>query len=129
MICQAKLANKHAVLDPVQGLRKPVRLHPGRAHKLQQYMPLLYLLVDPLIPNVDMLRTCGLEEVEHGQPNVLAVRVDEQRCSLRISGLSADLYDPLDTKGCRRKINELGLNGRDCYNCLFPAFPYDWATG
>ncbi len=56
------------------------------------------------------------------------VRIDEQRCSLWVSGLSVDLYDPLDTKGCRRKINELGLNGRDCYNCLFPAFLYNWAT-
>jgi hypothetical protein len=39
-------------------------------------------LVDPLIPNVDMLYACGLEGVEHGQPGVLAVRMDEQRCSL-----------------------------------------------
>jgi len=70
------------MLDPFQGFRKPVCLHIRRAHKLQQNMPFFYLLIDLFIADVDMLRTCGLEGVEYGQPGVLVVRVDEQRCSL-----------------------------------------------
>ncbi len=46
-----------------------------------------------------------------------------------ISNLGTDLYDPLDTKDCRRKVNELGLNSRDCHNCLLSTLPYDWTTG
>ncbi len=117
------------MFDTVQGFRQPVCLHRRRAHKLQQNMPLLHLLVDPLIPNIDMPRTCGLEGIEHGQPDVLAVRVDEQRCSLWVSGLGADLCDPLYTEGCRCEVNELGLSGRDRDNCLLSALPNDWAAG
>jgi len=92
-------------------------------------MPLLHLLVDPFIPDVDMPRACGLEGVEHSQPGVLAVCVDEQQCSLWVAGLGVDLYDPLDAEGCRREVNELGLSGRDRDNCLLSALPNDWAAG
>ena len=37
--CQAKLTNKDAVLDLVQGLCKPVCFHPSCAHKLHKIYP------------------------------------------------------------------------------------------
>jgi len=127
--CQAKLADKYAVFDAVQGFCQPVCLHCRCAHKFQYNIPLFHLLVDLLIPNVDMPRMCGLEGIEHGQPGVLAVRMDEQRCSLWVSGLCANLRDPFDAEGCWREVNELGLSGRDRDDCLFPALSNDWVAG
>ena len=77
MNCQAKLANKHAMLDPVQRLRQSVRLHTSRAHEFQQDLAFLYLLVDPLIADINIPRTCGLQRVEYSQPGVLTVCIDE----------------------------------------------------
>ena len=76
-----------------------------------------------------MPRTRGLKGIEHGQPDVLTVRMDKQRRSLWISGLSTDLNDPFDVEGCRRKINELGLNDRNRNDYLFPTLPNNWAAG
>ena len=55
-------------------------------------MLFFYLLVDPFVSYVDVPCVCSLEGVEYGQPGVLAVRVNEQRCSLWVSGFSVDLY-------------------------------------
>jgi len=75
--CQAKLANKNTVFDTFQSFRQSVCLHPGRSHEFQQNMPLRHLLVDLFIADVDVFRAGRLEGVEYGQPNVLAVRMDE----------------------------------------------------
>jgi len=72
---------------------------------------------------------CSLEGIEHGQLSVLVVRMDEQQCSLWVSGFSVDLYDPLDIEGYRREVNELNLNDRNRYNCLLPTLLYDWVAG
>ncbi len=117
------------MLDAVQGFRQPVCLHCRCAYKFQYNMPFLYLLVDPLIPNVDMPCICSLEGIEHGQPDVLAVCVDEQWCSLWISGLGTNLCDPFDVEGCRREVNELGFNGRNRDDCLLLALPNNWVAG
>src|SRR6266699_4626145 len=126
--CQAKLADKDGVLDAVQGLGQAICFHSRRIYKLQQDLSLLYLLVDPLVADIDMPRVRGLQGVEYGQPDVLAVRMDEQQCSLWVSSLCTNLYNPLDVKDCRRKINEFGLNGRNRYNCLLLEFPNDWTA-
>src|SRR6266699_308211 len=126
--CQAKLADKDSVLDAVQGLGQAICFHSRCTHKLQQDLSLLYLLVDPLVADIDMPRTCSLQGVEYGQPGVLAVCVDKQQYSLWISSLCANLYNPLDVEGCRREINELGLSSRDRHNCLLLGFPNNWTT-
>src|SRR6266566_395582 len=76
---QAKLADKNAVLNAVQGFRKPICLHFYRLYKLQQNLALLHLLIDPLITDIDMSRSGNLKRVEHGQPDVLTVYMDKQR--------------------------------------------------
>ena len=124
--CQAKLADKDGVLDAVQGLGQAICFHSRRTHKLQQDLSLLYLLVDPLVADIDVPRARGLQGVEYGQPGVLAVRVDEQRCSLWVSSLYANLRNPLDVEGYRCEINEFGFSGRNRYNCLFLGLPNDW---
>ena len=58
--CQAKLADKDAVLDAVQGLGQAICFHSRRTHKLQQDLSLLYLLVDPLVADIDVPRARGL---------------------------------------------------------------------
>jgi len=80
--CQAKLANKYTILDPFQGFREPVCLHIRCAYKLQQNMLLSHLLIDLFITDVDMPRIYGLKGIEHGQPGVLAVRINKRRCFL-----------------------------------------------
>ncbi len=129
VVYQAKLADKYAVLNAVQGFRQPVCLHRRRTHKLQQNMSFPHLLVDPFVADIYMLCTGSLEGVEYGQPGILVVRMNEQWCSLWVSGLSTDLCDPLDVEGCQCEVNKLGLSGRDHDNCLFPALLNDWATG
>src|SRR6266566_1481502 len=109
--CQAKLADKDGVLDAVQGLGQAICFHSRRTYKLQQDLSLLYLLVDPLVADIDVLHTRGLQGVEYGQLGILAVRIDEQRCSLWVSNLCANLCNPFDVEGCRYEINKLGLNG------------------
>ena len=71
------------VVDPITKVSPELIqfLHLKYPYKLQQES-LLYLLVDPLVADIDMPRTRGLQGVEYGQPGVLAVRMDEQRCSL-----------------------------------------------
>jgi len=71
----------------------------------------------------------SLKEIEHSQPDVLAICIDEQWCSLWISGLGIDLYDLFDIEGCRCKVNKFGLNGRDYDDCLLPALPNNWTAG
>ena len=126
--CQTKLVDKNNVFDTVQGLGQTICFYSRRTYKLQQDLSLLYLLVDPLVADIDMPRIHGLQGVEYGQPGVLAVRMDEQRCSLWVSSLYANLRNPLDAEDCRRKINELGLSGRDRHNCLLFGLPNDWTT-
>src|SRR6266699_3645832 len=59
--CQAKLADKDGVLDAVQGLGQAICFHSRRTHKLQQDLSLLYLLVDPLVADIDVPRARGLQ--------------------------------------------------------------------
>ncbi len=126
--CQAKLADKDGVLDTVQGLGQAICFHNRCTHKLQQDLSLLYLLVDPLVADIDVPHTHSLQGVEYGQPGVLAVRMDEQRCSLWVSSLYANLRNPFDAEGCRHEINELSFNDRDRHNCLLLRLPNDWTT-
>ena len=126
--CQAKLADKDGVLDAVQGLGQAICFHSHRTHKLQQDLSLLYLLVDPFVTDIDMPHTRSLQGVKYSQPGVLAVRIDEQQCSLWISSLYTNLRNPFDAESCRRKINEFSLNGRDRHNCLLLGLSNDWTT-
>ena len=80
--CQAKLADKYAVLDTVQGFRQPVCLHRRRIYKLQQNISFPHLLVDPLVADIYIPYAGSLKRVEYSQPGVLAVYMDEQWYSL-----------------------------------------------
>jgi len=75
---QTQLANKNAMFDMIQSFCQPVCFHLYCIYEFQQNTPFLHLLVDPLIADVDMPCIYGLQGIEYSQPDVLAIRMDEQ---------------------------------------------------